>query len=197
MLLEELKIHDYENVTTSLLYQQLFLEPNKIRDRRNTRNITVEGSGVIIRKMHERILSEIDLWDAEKEIEYIFSIAEKIPFDRGKVINNYKKKIEPLQEDQLSNKSFRFLLCLSEIIKEIHTKSTQNLVYMIERKVKDKLNKKEIKHKLDKLSQKSDCDFSILINLGILNSYANIIDLPLATEVFNKYFDRIIQLIKI
>ena len=111
--MEEFIIHSYEDVTTSILYQQLFLEPNIIRDRRNTINITVEDSGLIIGKMHQLILSEIDLWYAEKEMEYIFSIAEKIPFDRGKVINNYKKKIEPLLEEQLTDRSFRFLLCLA------------------------------------------------------------------------------------
>lgn len=178
-----------------LLYQQLFLEPNIIRDRRNAINIPVQGSDLIIRKMHEMIISEIELWDAEKEMEYIFSVAEKIPFDRGKVINNYKKKIEPLTEDQLTDKSFRFLLCLSEVIKEIHTKSTKKLVHTIEKKLQNKMKKKEIAKRLDELSQDSDINFSLLINLGILNEYANMIDLPPATDIFYEYFDKVIQLV--
>ncbi len=189
-------IHTYEDVATSLLYQQLFLEPNIIRDRRNTINIPVEGSDVIIKKMHELILSEINLWDTEKEMEYIFSIAEKIPFDRGKVINNYKKKIEALLEDQIMDRSFRFLLCLSEIIKELHTKSTKNLVHSIEKKLKKKMKKKEITKRLDELSQDSDINFSLLINLGIMNSYANMLDLPPVTDIFNEYFNKVIQLIE-
>lgn len=193
--MEEFIIHSYEDVTTSILYQQLFLEPNIIRDRRNAINITVEDSGLIIGKMHQLILSEIDLWYAEKEMEYIFSIAEKIPFDRGKVINNYKKKIEPLLEEQLTDRSFRFLLCLSEIIKEIHIKSTQNLVQAIEKKLTNKLNKKEIKKRLDELSQESDVNFSLLINLGILNSYATMTDSLPATDIYDVYFNKVIKLI--
>ncbi|MHA1462678.1 MAG: hypothetical protein ACTSQ0_06390 [Candidatus Heimdallarchaeota archaeon] len=188
-------MHKFEDVATSLLYQQLFLEPNIIRDRRNIINITVEDSDVIIKKMHELILSEINLWETEKEMEYIFSIAEKIPFDRGKVINNYKKKIEALLEDQLTDRSFRFLLCLSEIIKELHIKSTKILVLSIEKKLKNKMKKKEITQKLDELSQDSDINFSLLINLGILNSYAKMLDLLPATDIFNEYFDKVIQLI--
>ena len=189
-------IHSYEDVATSLLYQQLFLEPNIIRDRRNAINIPVEGSNLIIRKMHEILLSEIDLWDQGKEIDYIFSIAEKIPFDRGKLINNYKKKILSLQEEQLADKSFRFLLCLSEIIKEIHIISTKKLVKAIEKKIQNKMKKKEITLKLDELSQDSDINFSLLINLGILNKYAALVDLPPITEIFNKYFDVVIKLIE-
>lgn len=189
-------IHSYEDVATSLLYQQLFLEPNIIRDRRNAINIPVEGSDLIIRKMHEILLSEIDLWDQGKEIDYIFSIAEKIPFDRGKLINNYKKKILSLQEEQLADKSFRFLLCLSEIIKEIHIISTKKLVKAIEKKIQNKMKKKEITLKLDELSQDSDINFSLLINLGILNKYAALVDLPPITEIFNKYFDIVIKLIE-
>jgi hypothetical protein len=186
-------MHSYEDVVTSLLYQQLFLEPNIIRDRRNTSNIVVEGSDIIIIEMYKKILNKIKLWDTGKEIEYIFALAEKIPFDRGKVINNYKKKLEPLVDEQLTDKSFKFLLCLSEILKEIQEKSTNKLVQIIHKEIADKISENEINQKLDQLSQDSDINFSLLINLSILNSYAKMVQLPPVRAIYEEYFKKVIQ----
>jgi len=189
----EFKMHSYEDVVTSLLYQQLFLEPNIIRDRRNVANIVVEGSDIIINEMFKTILSVIELWDTEKEMEYIFSLAEKIPFDRGKVINNYKKKLEPLLEEQLTDRSFKFLLCLSEILKEIQDKSTKKLVQAIHKKLVEKIPEQEINQRLDQLSQDSNVNFSLLINLGILNSYAKMVHLPPVRATYEEYFNKVVQ----
>ncbi|NHJ06286.1 MAG: hypothetical protein EAX90_15780 [Candidatus Heimdallarchaeota archaeon] len=194
--MEEYIIYSYEDVTKFILYQQLFLEPNLIRDRRSVISIPVKGSEKIIGKMYELILSGISLWEEEKEEEYITSLAEKIDFDVELMIKNYYNKLLPLQEEQLTDKSFKFLLLLSEIIKEIQERSTKELVISIEKKMKPFMKKKEVTSRLDELSQISDTTFSLLINLRILNEYAMIVKLPTTSEIFNDYFEKIIQLIK-
>ena len=189
-------IHSFEDVTKFILYQQLFLEPNLIRDRRSVISIPVEGSEKIIGKMYELILSDIYLWEEEKEEEYIALLAEKIDFDVELMLKNYYKKLQPLQEEQLIDRSFKFLLLLSEIIKEVQDRSTKKLIISIEKKLRSLVKKKEVTSRLDDLSQISDTTFSLLINLRILNEYAAIVNLPTTSEIFNVYFEKVIQLIK-
>ncbi|HUU76894.1 MAG TPA: hypothetical protein VMX55_01020 [candidate division Zixibacteria bacterium] len=189
-------IHSFEDVTKFILYQQLFLEPNLIRDRRSVISIPVEGSEKIIGKMYELILSDIYLWEEEKEEEYIALLAEKIDFDVEFMLKNYYKKLQPLQEEQLIDRSFKFLLLLSEIIKEVQDRSTKKLIISIEKKLRSLVKKKEVTSRLDDLSQISDTTFSLLINLRILNEYAAIVNLPTTSEIFNVYFEKVIQLIK-
>jgi len=194
--LEVYIIHSFEDVTKFILYQQLFLEPNLIRDRRSVISIPVEGSEKIIGKMYELILSDIYLWEEEKEEEYIALLAEKIDFDVEFMLKNYYKKLQPLQEEQLIDRSFKFLLLLSEIIKEVQDRSTKKLIISIEKKLRSLVKKKEVTSRLDDLSQISDTTFSLLINLRILNEYAAIVNLPTTSEIFNVYFEKVIQLIK-
>jgi len=194
--LEVYIIHSFEDVTKFILYQQLFLEPNLIRDRRSVISIPVEGSEKIIGKMYELILSDIYLWEEEKEEEYIALLAEKIDFDVELMLKNYYKKLQPLQEEQLIDRSFKFLLLLSEIIKEVQDRSTKKLIISIEKKLRSLVKKKEVTSRLDDLSQISDTTFSLLINLRILNEYAAIVNLPTTSEIFNVYFEKVIQLIK-
>lgn len=146
--------------------------------------------------MYKLILSEISLWEEGKEKEYTASIAEKMEIDSTFLIKNYYKKLKPLQKEQLTDKSFKFLLLLSEIIKDLQERSTKKLIYSLEKKLQPEKSKKAVTKRLDELSQISDTTFSLLINLGILNEYALIVKLPPISEVFNDFFDRVVQLIK-
>lgn len=186
-------MYNYNDVVVSILYQQLFLEPNMIRDRRNTERIIVEESAEIINKMRLLILEEINLFDEGKEQEYILSLSGKISIDPKIILREYREKLSPLQKDQLTDKSFRFLLLISSVIRELQEKSTKEVIAQLETKLKSSLSKKEVKAKLDHLSQKSDVDFSLLLNLGILNFYAKIVKLPLAKNIFTEYFQKVIQ----
>lgn len=145
--------------------------------------------------MHQLILSKISLWNEDKENEYIDSLAKVIKFDSKKMRDNYLKKLAPLQEEQLQDKSFKFLLLLSEIIKEVQKRSTKQLIELIETKLQNKTTKANISKRLDELSQMSDVNFSLLINLRILNEYAKLVNQPILDDIFNEYFDKVIKLI--
>ncbi|MHA1187103.1 MAG: hypothetical protein ACTSSK_09570, partial [Candidatus Heimdallarchaeota archaeon] len=73
---EGLRVHNYEDVATSIIYQQLYLDDNIIRDRRSEVNIKVEGSKEIIQAMMNLILAKIDLWDKGKEIDYLLYLTK-------------------------------------------------------------------------------------------------------------------------
>ena len=191
----EISIQSYEDVAKFILYQQLFLEPNLIRDRRSVVQIPVEGSDKIIGKMHELVLSNISLWKEEKEIEFIEFLAKVMKFDSKIMIKNYKKKLAPLQKEQLQDKSFKFLLLLSEIIKEVQERSTKQLIELLEINLQNKITKEDLSKRLDELSQMSDVNFSLLINLRILNEYAIIVNLSFLEDIFNEYLEKVIKLI--
>ncbi|MFW9923572.1 MAG: hypothetical protein ACFFDW_09845 [Candidatus Thorarchaeota archaeon] len=188
-------INTYDDVAISILYQQLFLDPNLIRDRRNTVRITVNESTEIINKMRLLILEDISLFDTGKEYEYIIALTAKIAIDPKIIIREYKEKLSPLQKNQLTDKSFRYLLLISSVIKELQEKSTKEVIKQLEFHLKSRMNKEEVKEKLDQLSQKSDTDFSLLLNLGILNSYAKIMNIKPAKGIFSEYLQKVIQAI--
>ncbi len=191
----ETKIQRYKDIASSILYQQLYSEPNYIRDRSSTIKITVKGSGKIIKKMRKFLLAEIAVWDSNKEMEYMRSLAEKFLLKNNLLQANYKKKLEPLLEEQLTDKSFRFLLFISEVIKEVQEKSTKQLIKTIRKKLTKKQTKKEITQRLNDLSEQSNANFSLLINLSILNEYAKIVELPPVLEKYNEYFEKVIELL--
>ena len=194
--MEEGKIEKYKEVATFILYQQLFLEPNLIRDRRTKVRITVKGSGRIIEKMHQLVMKHIKMWDVGKEKEYIKELTQKLKVDTHTVMVGYDHKTSPLEEDQLKDKSFKFLLLLSEAIKEIQEKSTKKVIKELMESLKEELTREEISKKLDLLSQQSDVNFSLLINLGILCEYAKITQEPEPKEVYQEYLEKVIALIK-
>ena len=158
--------------------------------------IPVDGSGDIIHHMKNLILENISLWDNGKEEEFIQDLTKKIPIDHQKIIERYNYKLEPLDKERLEDKVFRFLLMLSEIISEIQKRSTNELVGQIKSELTTTLNVKEIQQRLDILSQSSDVDFSLLINLGILCKYAKIIGKSEPIEYYNDYFVKVINSLK-
>ena len=195
-IFEGFTIHNYNDVATYLLYQQLFLDPNLIRDRRSEKMIPVEGSEKIIRKMHQLILSEIDLWDKGKEDQYLANLVKKIGISLAEVKRKYKLKLEPLSEDQFKDKSFKLLLLLSEIISEIHKKSTNEIIKHLQTDFKGKMTKKIVTERIDQLSQESIADFSLLLNLGILCEYAKIVQEPIPLQIYAEYLEKVKKLIK-
>ena len=190
------RVHTYEDVVTSIIYQQLYLDENIIRDRRSEVEIRVEGSKEIIKAMMNLVLSKIDLWDKGKEIEYLLFITKATFVDYKKVSNKYHNKLEPLNEDQLKDKIFRFLLLLSEVISAIHIQATNNVIKTLKANLKAIMKAKEVQKRIDELSQASSHDFSLMLNLGILCIYARINDLPESLAAFNRYFSKVIKQIK-
>lgn len=156
-------------------------------------NITVEGSKEIIHTMKRLVLLKIDLWDMGKEFEYIHFLTQATFTENDVIRNKFLNKLEPLEENQLQDKVFRFLLFLSELISAIHIKATNDVIRKIKTKLKSKMKAKEVQSGLDDLSQESNTDFSLMLNLGILCIYARINDLPEPIEAFNEYFTKVIK----
>ena len=190
------RVHNYKDVATSIIYQQLYLDENIIRDRRSEVEIRVEGSKEIIEAMMNLVLNEIDLWDKGKEVDYLLFITKATFVDSEKVRKRYHNKLEPLNEDQLKDKKFRFLLLLSEIISAIHIQATNNVIKTLKANLKSIMKAKAAQKRIDELSQASSPDFSLMLNLGILCIYARIIDLPEPLAAYNRYFSKVIKKIK-
>ncbi|MHA1125938.1 MAG: hypothetical protein ACTSO7_14210 [Candidatus Heimdallarchaeota archaeon] len=188
-----MRIHTYEDVATFIIYQQLYLDDNIIRDRRSEVNIKVEGSKEIIHTMKRLVLTKIDLWDKGKEFEYIHYITQATFIENDKIRQKYLNKLQPLDESQLIDKVFRFLLLLSELVSAIHIKATNDVIRKIKTKLKSKMKVKEVQAGLDDLSQESNTDFSLMLNLGILCIYARITDHPEPIAVFAEYFTKVIK----
>ncbi len=184
----------YQDVATYILYQQLFSEPNKIRDRRSTVKIVVEGSDIIMRKMLELILAYVEIWDQGYEDKYIMKLAEQTKLNPTTVLENFYERIKPMPEEQLTDKEFRFLLALSEVIKTIHEKASEKLVAMFEEKLGSE-KKTQIESKFQILSEQNNLDFSLLLNLGILKEYAEIVGQPFKSKKFTGYFKNVLLLI--
>ena len=146
--------------------------------------------------MKRLVLAKIDLWDNGKEFEYIHYLTQATFFENDLVRQKYLNKLEPLDESQLVDKVFRFLLLLSEMVSAIHIKATNDVIRKIKTKLKSKMKAKEVQSGLDELSQESDTDFSLMLNLGILCIYARITDLPEPITVFAEYFTKVIKKIK-
>ena len=193
---EGLRVHNYEDVATSIIYQQLYLDDNIIRDRRSEVNIKVEGSKEIIQAMMNLILAKIDLWDKGKEIDYLLYLTKATFVDYKHVSNKYHNKLEPLNEEQLQDKVFRFLLFLSEVVSAIHIQATNNVIKTLKANLKSIMKAKAAQKRIDELSQESSPDFSLMLNLGILCIYARINDLPEPLAAYNRYFSKVIKKIK-
>jgi len=185
---------DYKEVAVYILHQQLFAEPNLIRDRRSLVNIPVEGSDVIINKMLDLVLLNIELWEQGKEKEYITQLAEKIGFDPKRIILEFHIRLKPIPKEQVSNSGFKYMLAISEVIKTIHQESTDKVVKLFEKKFKGK-KRRDLDLKLQTLSEQNNLEFSLLLNLAILKEYATIVKKPYPIEIFNEYFEKVFQLL--
>lgn len=185
---------DYKEVATYILYQQLFAEPNLIRDRRSLVNIPVEGSDVIINKMLDLVLLNIELWEQGKEKEYITQLAEKIGFDPKRIILEFHIRLKPIPKEQISNSGFKYMLAISEVIKTIHEEAADKVVSLLEKKFKGK-KRRDLDLKLQTLSEQNNLEFSLLLNLAILKEYAEIVKAPYPLDIFNEYFEKVLQLL--
>lgn len=185
---------DYKEVAVYILHQQLFAEPNLIRDRRSLVNIPVEGSDVIINKMLDLVLLNIELWEQGKEKEYITQLAEKIGFDPKRIILEFHIRLKPIPKEQVSNSGFKYMLAISEVIKTIHQESTDKVVKLLKKKFKGK-KRRDLDLKLQTLSEQNNLEFSLLLNLAILKEYAEIIQAPYPIAIFNEYFEKVLQLL--
>ena len=185
---------DYKEVAVYILHQQLFAEPNLIRDRRSLVNIPVEGSDVIINKMLDLVLLNIELWEQGKEKEYITQLAEKIGFDPKRIILEFHIRLKPIPKEQVSNSGFKYMLAISEVIKTIHQESTDKVVKLLKKKFKGK-KRRDLDLKLQTLSEQNNLEFSLLLNLAILKEYAEIIQAPYPIDIFNEYFEKVMQLL--
>ena len=185
---------DYKEVAEYILHQQLFAEPNLIRDRRSLVNIPVEGSDVIIKKMLDLVLTNIELWEQGKEKEYITQLTEKIGFDPKRIILEFHIRLKPIPKEQVSNSGFKYMLAISEVIKTIHEESTEKVVKLLEKKFKEK-KRKDLETKLQTLSEQNNLEFSLLLNLAILKEYAEIVQAPYPIAIFNEYFEKVLQLL--
>lgn len=185
---------DYKEVAEYILYQQLFAEPNLIRDRRSLVNIPVEGSDVIIKKMLDLVLTNIELWEQGEEKEYITQLAKKIGFDPKRIILEFHIRLKPIPKEQVSNSGFKYMLAISEVIKTIHEQSTDKVVKLLEKKFKGR-KRRDLDTKLQTLSEQNNLEFSLLLNLAILKEYAEIIQAPYPIAIFNEYFKKVLQLL--
>ncbi len=185
---------DYKEVAVYILHQQLFAEPNLIRDRRSLVNIPVEGSDVIINKMLDLVLLNIELWEQGKEKEYITQLSEKIGFDPKRIILEFHIRLKPIPKEQVSNSGFKYMLAISEVIKTIHEESTDKVVKLLEKKFKGR-KRRDLDKKLQTLSEQNNLEFSLLLNLAILKEYAEIIQAPYPIAIFNEYFEKVLQLL--
>jgi hypothetical protein len=183
---------DYKEVATYILHQQLFAEPNLIRDRRSLVNIPVEGSDVIIKKMLDLVLADLQLWEDGNEEEYLSKLANKIGLEAKKIILEFHIRLKPIPKEQVSNPGFKFMLAISEVIKTIHEEASDKVVKLLEKKVK---GKRKVESKLQELSEQNNLEFSLLLNLAILKEYAEIVKAPYPVEIYNEYFKKVVQLL--
>ncbi len=183
---------DYKEVATYILYQQLFAEPNLIRDRRSLVKIPVEGSDIIIKKMLDLVLADIQMWDEGKEKDYLSRLAKKIGFNANKILLEFHIRLKPIPREQVSNPGFKFMLAISEVIKTIHENATAKVIKSLEKKVKKKT---ELEIRLQELSEQNNLEFSLLLNLAILKEYADIVKAPYPLEIYYEYFEKILELL--
>jgi len=183
---------DYKEVATYILYQQLFAEPNLIRDRRSLVNIPVEGSDIIIKKMLDLVLTDIQLWEDGKEKQYLSNLAKKIGFNAKMIILEFHVRLKPIPKEQVSNPGFKFMLAISEVIKNIHENATDKVIKALEKEIK---KKNELELKLQELSEQNNLEFSLLLNLSILKEYARIVKAPYPIDIYNEYLEKVIQLL--
>ena len=69
--------------------------------------------------MQELVLSSIDEWEQGNEEAYVIELSKKIGLKPKVMSKRFQERVKPLSEEQLADKQFKFLLVLSEIIKNV------------------------------------------------------------------------------
>lgn len=145
--------------------------------------------------MQDLILSEIELWIEGKEEEFIITLSKKFVLKSRVVSKRFQERIDPLSKEQLSDSHFKFLLVLSEMIKEIHEKAVNGII----KEIKNEFNLKytdKIDSILQALSEQNDLDFSLMLNLAVLREYALITKESFPAKIFTKYYQIVLTNIK-
>jgi hypothetical protein len=186
------KFVKYSEVATYIIHQQFFSEPDKITDRRRLEEIKVKGSNKIIKKMIAQLLISVDLWDKGKEEEYLQILSKNLKLKLDMILPKYNDKINPIiAHNQEIEPSLKLMLAYSVAISEIQQKATKKVISEMRSNLKKEIPIKKINNLIDDLSEQSDIDFSLLINLGILKAYAKIVKEPIPEIIYNDYMEKI------
>jgi hypothetical protein len=145
--------------------------------------------------MQELVLLSIDIWEKGNEEEYIEKLAKKIGLKPKAMSKRFQERIAPLSDEQLADKQFKFLLVISEVIKEIHKIAVNGIIKELKKEfnTKDRIKTDAI---LQALSEQNDLDFSLLLNLAVLRKYAKIVEEPIPSKIISKYYQKIKSKIK-
>ncbi|NHJ49896.1 MAG: hypothetical protein FK733_19035 [Asgard group archaeon] len=186
----------YSEVATYIVHQQFYSDPNKITDRRRMEEIKVNGSKKIIKKLIAQLLISVDFWDKGKEEEFLQILSKNLKLKYDTILPKYNDKINPILAHQDVEPSLKLMLAYSVVISEIQQKATKKVISEIKSNLKKEISSKKISKIIDDLSEQSDIDFSLLINLGILKAYAKIVKEPIPEDLYNDYMEKICCKIK-
>jgi hypothetical protein len=183
-------------VATYIIHQQFFRNPDMIMDRRRKKTVKVKGSEIIIKKMIALLLTSVDLWDKDEEESFLQVLCKNLKLQNTKIQQKYHEKIDPIMAHEQINQSLKLMLAYSVVITEIQQKATRKVLSEIRKSLKEKISTKKINAVIDNLSEQGNVDFSLLINLGILQAYAKLAKEPIPEKEYKKYQTKIATLIE-
>lgn len=186
----------YNDVVSYILYQQLFSEPNRIRDRRSRTSIKIEGSGEIMKALKTIIQKRSKLWDKGERDKFIDQIAQDFQIDPQKVRTKFQNRCDMLPPEQKDDEIFTMMLVLSDVISLVQESVHQEVIQLLRKRVGDQVTDKTFKKAIDQIAQTGNINFSLLLNLGILLKYGELVDITISHEPFEKYLGKVIQLVK-
>ncbi|MFX0013763.1 MAG: hypothetical protein ACFFB2_03280 [Promethearchaeota archaeon] len=181
-----------ELVCKEYLEQQIYIEPDIIIDRMNTRRFYAPGSGKVIERMLNKMCKYAERYHFRNElppyIAFIKDLAEELGFESQDAEDHFVKRFKDMKKGKISDESIYFMTVLSSIIESFHNKVVMRLSLRLKRKITKK-NQITSEKKLKMLFQSSNSTFSLLVNIEIIKEMARLIGVemqPIMTDTFEQ-----------
>lgn len=193
-----------EQVVLSLLTQQFWDPPDGIMDRTRSKRLQLAGSQQVLESMALTLISgteKLDGKDLSSYYSYIRAVARKLGLGEQAVIDTFEEKTADLLSIQEHiEDNVLLVFAVGAILSTIRAMKQEDLLSSLRAAVRERSGRKwsiqaeaELTKQLNFLFQTSDSDFSLLLNIGVVNEMANCLNLGLSTKSFEKYIDRVIH----
>ncbi len=184
----------------SLLQQQFYEPIDQIIDRYHSVRIPIPGSGIVIKHMVEFLDLTLSFLDFQRLLsqDAIIFLSNQLNINHHFLEQSLSSRMNVILEpiDLNGNSSFfpAFLL-LSGLIESIQQANTKvvNDMLMAELESSNEQTSEQIHDWISRLPPRWYSEYSILINLKVLEHYARITNQPIPTIPFNVYKKRVIH----
>ncbi len=192
-----------EELVRSLLRQQFYEPIDQIIDRYHSVRIPVPGSGSIIEKMIEFFDLTISFIDyssifSPKAINFL---SDQLKIDQNYIRSTLSSRMNViLDSTQLNDESnlFSSFLLLSGLIESVQQVNTQkvNLLLIDELNMTESYSSEQVNDLISRLPPRWYSEYSILVNLKVLEHYALLTAEPIPHIPFTVYKRRILHALR-